>query len=119
MIFLNLKRGISRLKTPFLKKEAQGSSTCNLTSQYSSYRGGLYSLEEGQIEHPCDELNQEHKEIDSNDVEVVARIAFVVAFLSFNFFYWIALVYFVWRETQIQTNRQTVYFNTELLASIT
>lgn len=95
MIFLNLKRGISRLKTPFLKKEAQGSSTCNLTSQYSSYRGGLYSLEEGQIEHPCDELNQEHKEIDSNDVEVVARIAFVVAFLSFNFFYWIALVYFV------------------------
>ncbi len=52
------------------------------------------------MQFPCQEVNQEKsppkdKEIDSHDVEVVARIAFVVAFVVFNFFYWIVLVYFV------------------------
>lgn len=60
----------------------------------------MYSLEEAQIQAPCREFNHEKstsqdKEIDSHHVEVVARIAFVVAFAVFNFFYWIGLVYFV------------------------
>ncbi|KAL9966150.1 hypothetical protein ACROYT_G024176 [Oculina patagonica] len=94
------KRSISRLKAPFLPKELRGSTYTDLTSEYSTYRGDLYSLEEAQMQFPCQEVNQEKsppqdKEIDSHDVEVVARIAFVVAFVVFNFFYWIVLVYFV------------------------
>ena len=99
--FFILKRSISRLKAPFLPKELRTSSTyTDLASEYSSYRGDLYSLEEAQVQSPCQELNQEKpptqdEEIDSHDVEVVARIVFVVAFVIFNFFYWIIFIYFV------------------------
>ncbi len=101
LFLFHLKRSISRLKAPFLPKELRGSTYTDLTSEYSTYRGDLYSLEEVQMQFPCQEVNQEKsppqdKEIDSHDVEVVARIAFVVAFVVFNFFYWIVLVYFVW-----------------------
>ena len=95
----NFKKSISLLKAPFHHKDLQD-SLCNLTSEYSSYRGGLYALEEAQIQPPCKELPQEKspprgKEINSQDVEVIARIAFVVAFAIFNVAYWISLVYFV------------------------
>lgn len=50
----------------------------------------MYSLEE----YSHEKSTPKDKEIDSHDVEVVARIVFVVAFAVFNFFYWIGLVYF-------------------------
>ena len=51
----------------------------------------MYSLEE----YSHEKSTPKDKKISSHDVEVVARIAFVVAFVVFNFFYWIGLVYFV------------------------
>ena len=51
----------------------------------------MYALEE--CRHKIS--TPQGKEIDSHDVEVIARIAFVVAFAVFNFFYWIGLIYFV------------------------
>ena len=87
-----LKRSFSRLKKPFLPKDLRISSTYNdLSIEYTTYRGDLYSLEE----YSHEKSTPKDKKIDSHDVEVVARIAFVVAFAVFNFFYWIGLVYFV------------------------
>jgi len=90
--FFDPKRSISRLKTPFLPKDRRVSSAySDLTNEYTTYRGDLYSLEE----YSHEKSTPKDKEIDSHDVEVVARIAFVAAFAVFNFFYWIGLVYFV------------------------
>ena len=87
LFFCYPKRSISRLKTPFLQKDRRVSSA----NEYTTYRGDLYSLEE----YSHEKSSPQDKEIDSHDVEVIARIAFVVAFAVFNFFYWIGLVYFV------------------------
>ena len=74
----------------------------NLTSDDSSfYRGGLYSLEEGkkeQIEFNDVRKNEgssvkEKDELESTSLDFAARIAFIIAFGLFNFFYWFILIY--------------------------
>lgn len=95
------KRSILLLKAPFLQKDNLQETYCSLTSDYSCYRGGLYSMEEAQTHSPCKESPKDtssppdSKEINSKDVEIIARIAFVIAFTIFNLVYWIVLVYFV------------------------
>jgi len=103
--FSDSQKGISRIKAPFLTKELQ-SSSYNLTgSDYTTYRGGLYSPEEGNRMQE-NEFNftrkkekcpsQDAESTDSPpDVDFVARIAFIVAFALFNFFYWIVLIYVI------------------------
>lgn len=89
------------LKAPFLQKNHLHESYGNLSSDYSCYRGGLYSMEEAKTHSPGKESPKDDssppdsKEINSKDVEIIARIAFVIAFTIFNLAYWIALVYFV------------------------
>lgn len=100
------QRSILLLKAPFLQKDNLQETYCNLTSDYSCYRGGLYSMEEAQTHSPCKESPKDtssppdSKEINSKDVEIIARIAFVIAFTIFNLVYWIVLVYFVWVENK-------------------
>ena len=89
--FSDSQKGISRIKAPFLTKELQ-SSSYNLTgSDYTTYRGGLYSPEEGNRMQE----NASESTDSPPDVDFVARIAFIVAFALFNFFYWIVLIYVI------------------------
>ena len=94
------KKGIWRIKAPFLRNAEL--RALSLTSDDSSfYRGGLYSLEEGKKEQI--ELNdvrknkgssvKEKDELESTAVDFAARIAFIIAFGLFNFFYWFILIY--------------------------
>ncbi|XP_073235641.1 gamma-aminobutyric acid receptor subunit beta-like isoform X1 [Porites lutea] len=94
------KKGIWRIKAPFLRNAEL--RALSLTSDDSSfYRGGLYSLEEGKKEQI--ELNDVRKnkgssvkdkdELESTAVDFAARIAFIIAFALFNFFYWFILIY--------------------------
>ena len=94
------KKGIWRIKAPFLRNAEL--RALSLTSDDSSfYRGGLYSLEEGKKEQI--ELNdvrknegssaKEKDELESTSVDFAARIAFIIAFALFNFFYWFILIY--------------------------
>ena len=94
------KKGIWRIKAPFLRNAEL--RALSLTSDDSSfYRGGLYSLEEGKKEQI--ELNdvrknkgssvKEKDELESKAIDFAARIAFIIAFGLFNFFYWFILIY--------------------------
>ena len=96
------KRGIWRIKAPFLRNAKLRSLSYDLTSDDSSfYRGGLYSLEEGkkeQIELKDVRKNEgslakEKDQLESTAVDFAARIAFIIAFGLFNFFYWFILIY--------------------------
>ena len=81
-------------------KELQSSSS-NLASDCTPFRGGLYSrkevnrVQESEYNFTTNKDKSPSQDTEKiYDVEFVARIAFIAAYGLFNFFYWIVLIYF-------------------------